>query len=174
MLLMPPQGDYRNSPSIPSAAFRQSVPYPGHPSHTSYVAPTLPRGYDIGKELAEMSLGSTGISDGARPKSSSTKAPYGGMFGAMPNYETQSQSSQSPFPPPGSTPTSGSAYRPYVPYNAASTLPNPLENNEKPAPPIVTSPRDTLTERQPDKIFNNRPPALHSRSSSLLYASKNA
>ena len=175
MLLMP-QGDYRANSSLPPATFRQSVPYPGHPSPSPYAAPALPRGYDIGKDFAGMNIGAISIDEGVRPKPASSGAPFGGMFGAMPTFDTLPHSSSSPFIPPRSMPATSSAYRPYIPTGAVSARSNSLDTVEKAA--LATgSLRDSLAERverHPENNAANRPPSLHSRSSSLLYASKNA
>jgi hypothetical protein len=172
-MLIPPQTDYRSSQahSVSPAAYRTHLPYPAAAS--PYPSPAPMRPYDIGKDFSAMNFGSLSLDDGTRSaqRPGASTAPFGGMFGTVPGFDASSTSSlNSPYAGLNKLPSATSQYKEVQIGNNRS---NSLENGDKVASTIGTR-RDSQTgDRQPDSN-TTRPANLHSRSSSLLYASKNA
>lgn len=191
VMLIPPQTEYRNPPALTASAYRAVAPAPTYAASPSPYAPSpaVVRPYDLGKDWTGASLASLSVNDGTRsnkPVGTAGAAPFGGMFGTIPGFEAmpntsisaqqgsapvnQSLSSSAVGSGLGST-SSVSSGIPYKGFNNTNTSgytrSGSVDGGEKvpgPGANTISRPTDGAT---------SRPAAQHSRSSSLLYASKN-
>lgn len=174
-MLLPPHTDYRSSQphSVSPAAYRTHLPYPAAAS--SYPSPAPVRPYDIGKDFSAMNFGGLSLDDGARTaqRAHASTAPFGGMFGTVPGFDTSSTSSlNSPYAGLSKLPSAGPQYKAPDQSQIGGNRSNSLESGDKVASTLGTRRESQTTERQSDSS-SARPANMHSRSSSLLYASKN-
>lgn len=174
MMLVPQ--DYRSAPaahpSAAAAAYRQHVPNPYAAVPSPYASPAPLRPFDIGKDFGGMSLGGLSIDEGVRSTKPSNPAPFGGMFGPIPSLDSSTQASSSPFTsPPATSGTAATSYK-SIGGGLNSNRSNSLEGDKSNGGAVPHVSRESLIEHKSDPNVTHRPPALHSRSSSLLYASK--
>lgn len=175
-MLLPPQGDYRSSQphSVSPAAYRTHLPYPA--AGPQYPSPAPVRPYDIGKDFSAMNFGGLSLDEGTRsaPRPAPSAAPFGGMFGTVPGFDTSSSSSlNSPYTGLNKLPSATSQYKAADQGQIGGDRSNSLESGDKVASALGTRRESANPDRQPDSNAA-RPANTHTRSSSLLYASKNA
>lgn len=180
-MMLVPQADYRNPPPAhhhapsPYRNINNLSPYPPqNPGLSPYGSPGPLRTLDIGKDFGGMSLGGLSVDEGGAHNKPISTAPFGGMFGQVPGFD----SSPAPRPSSGAAafaqqPVSGTSqqakpenYAPSRPTGAVAARSGSFDSGDKSAPPA--------TGRDRDDSPGSRPPALHSRSSSLLYHTSKA
>lgn len=180
-MMLVPQGDYRNAPPAlhhapsPYRNVNNLSPYaPPNPGLSPYGSPGPLRTLDIGKDFGGMNLGGLSLDEGVRSKpSSSTSAPFGGMFGSIPSFETGSgraNSGAAAFAQQNvSAPSKPEGYGSSRPTGAVAARSGSFDSGDKAVTASVPS-----SGREREDSTTTRPPALHSRSSSLLYHSGKA
>ena len=177
-MMLVPQGDYRTAPPAhhhapsPYRNMSNINPYPPpNPGLSPYGSPGPLRTLDIGKDFGGMSLSGLSVDEGARSKPSSNSAPFGGMFGSVPTFDASRppNSGAAAFAQqPVRINSSGKPSESYAsrPTGAVAARAGSFDSGDKSAPPSAGRDREDSS--------TSRPPALHSRSSSLLYHSGKA
>jgi hypothetical protein len=191
MMIMP-QGPYREPNNHPANAYRHVPPPPSFPANASpYASPAPIRPYDIGKDFAGVNLAGLSVDEGIRGSKAlgGSTVPFGGMFGSLPGFDGSGAANVAPGPGmtntfPSIASNGASATNPSNPSPGYKGYPGnsstisgrsgSVDSGDKGA--TAGTARDaTAPSRGAEPLLpSSRPPTQHSRSTSLLYASKQA
>lgn len=172
--MMPP-ADYRVYRSPMHASSYRPIPSPAYPAHTSpysspFASPTPFLPYDIGKDFS-VNLSGMSIENRSMPKASGSVVPFGGMFGPIPDFRP------SPMSPNHALSTASTSTLPQAQlYSKTKPRSGGNDSHDRSRHSISgTSGTDSnkpIRESQiPPSSVSQRPQAVHSRSSTHLYAS---